>query len=331
MSELHSGASRASGFGLLLAAPVAFLIGLTLYAMLALQTGAQEEFIARDRQAQMRLVGASLTASFDSAARFALALAESTARRPDLAAPLAAGDKAALLSLTQSAYEYLSKQAGVQIYGFHTAEIRYLLRLHRPDLSGDDISGFRPMVVAANKLRRAQSGLEIGIAGLGIRGIALIEQAEKLAGTFEVGLDLRPLIEQVKAATNADIAVVVQPALAGVALDPKLPAYNDLVLALSTDDDLARALLGSGHYRLTRDQLSSTVTLKGQGYALFSQPLVDFSGKQVGAAVALKPHTGREAHRLATELWVAALVGGILAFAVFAVLFRFACTRKGQA
>jgi Double sensory domain of two-component sensor kinase len=331
MSNISSGAYRVSGLGFVLAAPVALLVAAVLYVMLQLQTGAQEEFITRDRQAQMRLVGATLTSTFDQAGKFALALAESTARRPDIATPLAAGDKAKLQALSQGAYDYLSRQAGVQIYGYHSPDIRYLLRMHRPDLGGDDISGFRPMVVAANKLKRAQSGIEIGVAGLGIRGIALIEQGETLLGTMEVGLDLRPLIESVKSSTNADIAVVLAPAMSGIALDPKLSVFGDLALALSSDDDLAKALLKSGQFRITKDIQVSSVVVDGRPYSLIAQPLVDFSGRQVGATVALKPNTGREGHRIATELWVAALVGGILAYMAFAVLFRFACMRKDEA
>lgn len=328
MSEVKTGSAHFSGLGFLLAAPVALVIAATLYAMLALQTGAQEDFIERDRQTQMRLVGASLTAAFDQAGKFALSLAESTARRPDIAAPLEALDKAKLQALSQQAYEYLAKQAGVQIYGYHSPDIRYLLRMHRPDLSGDDISGFRPMVVAANKLKRAQSGVEIGIAGIGIRGIAPVERGEKALGTMEVGLDMKPIIEGVKSTTNADVAVVIVPALAGVALDAKLPTIGGVTLALSTDDDLATALLKSGTLRITKDVQVSSMVIEGRPFSMIVTPLVDFSGKQVGGTIALKPYSGREAHRIATELWVAALVGAILAYAAFAVLFRFACTRR---
>lgn len=330
MSDVKTSAARMSGLGLGLAFPVALVIAATLYAMLSLQTGAQDEFLNRDRQAQMRLVGASLTASFDQAGKFALSLAESTARRPDIAAPLETGDRARLQALSQGAYDYLSKQAGVQIYGFHSSDIRYLLRMHRPDLSGDDISGFRPMVVAANKLKRAQSGVEIGVAGLGIRGIALVENKDKHVGTMEVGLDLKPIIETVKSTTNADVAVVVAPALAGIALDSKLPVFGDVTLALSTDDDLAKDLLRTG-FHISRDIQISSMTLGGRPFSVIATPLVDFSGKQVGSTVALKAYSGREGHRIATELWVAAIVGGILAFALFAVLFRFACTRRSAA
>lgn len=328
MSDVKTGTARIPGLGFLLAAPVALVIGATLYAMLALQNGAQEEFVVRDRHAQMRLVGASITAAFDQAGKFALSLAESTARRPDVAAPLEAGDRAKLQALSQGAYDYLAKQAGVQIYGYHSPDIRYLLRMHRPDLSGDDISGFRPMVVAANKLRRAQSGVEIGVAGIGIRGIALVEKGEKLLGTMEVGLDIKPIVETVKSTTNADVAVVVVPGLAGVALDPKLPTNNGMTLALSTDDDLARALLKGVMLRITKEIQVLSIAVEGRSYSMISIPLVDFSGKQVGATIALKPYSERETHRIATELWVSAIVGGILAYAVFAVLFSFACTRR---
>lgn len=307
-----------------LPASVALVITALLLAMLGLQDMEQEAFAARDRKAQMRLIAGTLTSAIDQAGKFALALAETTARRADVASALAAGDRPRLQALSQAGYDFLSRQAGVQIYGYHTRDLRYLLRMHRLETANDDISGFRPMVVAANRSRRAQTGVEIGIAGIGIRGIAPVQHDSGLAGTMEIGLDLRPILDMVKASTNADLAVVIAPSMSGVALDPKLPAYGDLTLALSTDDALFGALLGKHGIRVTRDTQIATQTIGTRTVSIISQPLVDFSGRLVGMTVMLKQAHEAEARRMRTELWVLALCGGILAYIAFAVLLRFA-------
>lgn len=316
----------------LIALAVAAILAIVLGAMLLLQDQSRDAVTRRDREAQMRLTAGALTSAFDQAGKFALSLAEMTARRPDIAAALDAGDKKKLQALSQNTYDYLARQAGVQIYGYHSREIRYLLRMHRPETSGDDISGFRPMVVAANRLQRPQSGLEIGIAGIGIRGIALLNHADGnaapvFAGTMEVGLDTRPILDLVKASTNADLAILIAPSMTGVALDPKLPVFGDLALAVSTDDALLTAFLKSGLLKATRGVEIREAVVEGRNHAFITQPLIDFSGKLVGIAVAIREVSVADSRRIGTELLVTALVGLILAHIAFAVLTRMALAK----
>lgn len=314
------------------AAPIALAVTVVIVAAFAgmiwlLQTSLNEVG-SRDRAAQMRLVSGALDSAFDQVGKFALALAETTVRRADIGAALAAGDRATLLRLTQAPYDYLKRQAGIQIYGFHSADIRYLLRMHKLETFNDDISGFRQMVVAANRSKRPQTGVEIGIAGIGVRGVAVVNHNDVFAGTMEVGLDIQPILDQVKAATNADIAVVIVPSMSGVALDEKMPRFGDLNLAMSTDDDLFTALLKTSQVRPTRDVQIGEQRIGARTYGMVTKPLVDFSGKLVGMTIALKEDTSATSRRVSTELWVVAACGGILAFVVFAVLFHTCFPRR---
>lgn len=300
----------------------ALVIAALFGAMLWHQHESLDVVNRRDSAAQLRLVGTLLGNAFDQAGRFSLSLAESFARNAEIRAALAEADRGRLQMLSREPYEFLSRQAGVQIFGYHTKDLRYLLRMHRPETHGDDISAFRAMIVAANRLRRAQTGVEIGIAGIGIRGVALVEKERDLLGTMEVGLDIRPIIEAVKTSTNAEIAVVAMPSLAGVALDPKLPAIGDFTLMASTNDALFSTYLRAYPGKPVRDVEIAARYLDGQSYGVMVQPLVDFSGKLVGLTLVLKAEPSAGARRLSTELWVLALVGGILAYIAFAVLAR---------
>lgn len=300
----------------------ALLLACILGTMLWHQHRSVEQVASRSREEQMRLVGTLLGSSFDQAGKFSLSLAESFARNAEIRDALAAEDRARLQALSQDAYQYLSRQANVQIFGFHDKELRYLLRMHRPDQHGDDISAFRAMIVAANRLRRPQTGIEIGIAGIGIRGVALVQRGSEFFGTMEVGLDIRPLIELVKTATNSEIAVVAAASLTGVALDPKLPAVGGLSIMASTDDQLFLNLLRDRGTQPQRDIEFGRRRIGERSYAFMSQPLVDFSGKLVGTVLMLKEETRSDWRRLNTELWVIALCGGILAFVGFLVLSR---------
>jgi hypothetical protein len=311
----------------LIAAAVSLVIVAAFAGMLWLLHGSLGDVNSRDRMIQMRLISGTLAGAFDQAGKFALALAETTARRADIGAALADKDRAALQRLSQGPYDYLRQQAGIQIFGFHGKDIRYLLRMHRPETFDDDISAFRSMVVAANRTGRAQTGLEIGIAGIGVRGIAVVNHGDAMVGTMEVGLDIRPILDLVKTSTNADIAVVVVPSMSGVALDDKTPRFGDLNLVMSTDDRLFAALLTGSRIGPTRDIDIKEQRIDGRTYDMVTQPLVDFSGRLVGMTIALKDGAQSDARRIGTDLWVMALCGGILAYVAFAVLFGAAMAR----
>lgn len=333
-ANIHSVSSSAAGRGLIggsagrIALAVTAVIVAAFAAMIWLLQASLNEVGSRDRAAQMRLVGGALDSAFDQVGKFALALAETTARRADIGAALAASDRATLQQLSQAPYDYLKRQAGIQIYGFHSADIRYLLRMHKLESFNDDISGFRQMVVAANRSKRPQTGVEIGIAGIGVRGVAVVSHSNGFVGTMEVGLDIQPILDQVKATTNADIAVVIVPSMSGVALDEKMPRFGDLNLAMSTDDDLFAALLRTSQVRPTRDIQIGDRRIGARTYSMATQPLVDFSGRLVGMTIALKEDTATASRRVGTELWVIAACGGILAFVVFAVLFHTSFPRR---
>lgn len=300
--------------------PPALLIALILGAMLWHQLDSLRRTAERDREVQMRLVGSLLGSNFDQATKFSLSLAETFARNPQIREALAAADRARLEALSKDAFQYLNRQASVQIFGYHSPDLRYLLRMHRPDQHGDDISSFRAMIVAANRLRRAQTGVEIGIAGIGIRGVTPIEQAGELVGTVEAGLDIRPLLDLVKTSTNTEIAVVAAHSLSGVALDPKLPTIGDLTVMASTNEALFASFLRAHPAKPLRDVEIATRRLDGRLYGVMAQPLVDFSGRLIGMTIILKEEQISDGRRLTTELWVLALCGGIVAFVGFLVL-----------
>jgi hypothetical protein len=314
-----------------IALTVAAAIALAFTGMLWLLQVSQNAVDSRDRAAQMTLIGGALTSAFDQAGKFAIALAETVARREAIGTALAAGDRDALQRLSQGTYDYLKRQSGVQIFGFHSSDIRYLLRMHKVESFGDDISGFRAMVVAANKSRRAQTGLEIGIAGIGVRGVAVVDRGSEFVGTMEVGVDVKPILDLVKASTNADIAVIIVPSMSGVALDDKMPRFGDLNLAMSTDDDLFAALLKNGTIRATRDVQIAEQQIGKRAYNMVTQPLVDFSGRLVGMTIAVTEDKRAASRRVQIELWVIAGCGSILAYVVFAVLFHTALRRRRSA
>lgn len=301
------------------------VIALTLGLMLVLTQRAQEDLREQDRTTEMQAISKAITVSMDRAAQFALAQAEALARQSALLPLLQAEDREALLTRSRATYDYLKTQAGVSVFGFHTADMRYLLRVHKLDAFNDDISKLRPMVLAANKSRQPQAGLEMGVSGIvGVRGVAVMQEGSRLIGTAEVGVDLQPLLEEVKTSTNADVAVVISTALSGFTpgKDSKQSLFGDLMLSSATDASLFSRLLREDRIRPSREVVQSELSLDGRRHAMVVQPLVDYSGRMIGAVVALRDRSERDAliQRSRVELWVVALCGGLLAWVVLRVL-----------
>ena len=298
----------------------ALVVAATLGAMVHFAVAARQETAADDRVARMRAIGQAVTSAVDQAGRFAQAQAETMARRDDVAAALAAGDRGRLAALSVAPWTYLQDQAGVTVFGYHSADLRYLLRVHKPESHGDDISRARPMVLAANKSGRGQVGVEIGVTGIvGVRGIAVVRDGGTFAGTMEVGLDLQPILDQIKTVTNADLAVVLSRSLAGLTGAADAP---DLVVSSTTDQARFAAQMRAGRLAIAREAEVADAGIDGVAGALLRQPLVDYSGRLVGNVVALAtfPDQAAEERRLRTDLTVVAVVGGILAFVLFSVV-----------
>lgn len=308
-------------------AVAAAVIAATFAVMLVLLFATQEEVLRRDREAQMRSVGQMLGSAFDEASRFALSHAEAIGRRAAVRKAFAEADRDELLALSKPTWDYLKAQAGVQIFGYHGADLKYFLRVHRPDGPIDDISRGRPMVLAANRTGRAQSGLEIGTTGIvGARGIAALREGDGLIGTMEVGLDLDPILERIKTLTNAEIAVVLGLSLTGLPEQGRAPgsgpAVGDLIVAAATDEGRFVAMAREGRLALSRELVVRDTVVDGRATTMLVQPLVDFSGRLIGDVVATRafPEHQAEIRRIRTELTVTAVVGAILAFVALAVL-----------
>src|SRR5262249_37713629 len=80
-----------------------------------------------------------------------------------------------------------------------------------PATFGDDLTRFRPMVVAVNREQTARKGLAIARNGPAIFGVAPIRDMQgKYVGSFEFGLEFGPLLDALKAAYNLDVALFVE-------------------------------------------------------------------------------------------------------------------------
>ncbi len=128
------------------------------------------------------------------------------AAMPDAQRAFAVRDRDALAAMLLPAFSAVSQT--VEQFQFHLPPATSFLRLHMPKKFGDDLSSFRHTVVQANETAKPITGLERGVAGLGIRAVQPVALDGRHLGTVEFGMDFGDdLVQQFKAMFGIDLAI----------------------------------------------------------------------------------------------------------------------------
>ncbi len=229
---------------------------------------------------------------------FAVALAIESAQTPEIAKAFAEQDRARLQLLTYPSYQELNERFDIPQYQFHLAPAISFLRLHNLEAYGDDLSAFRSTVLKANEENRVVSGIEVGRAGLGIRGVSPVEYEGKPIGTVEFGLNLdKKLLETLKEEYGYDFQISISKEVAKIStlVAPEeyadISSENILILAstldspyLSGDDIYTQVLQG-------KEGIIEYKSINGRDYAIYTTPIIDFSGKVIGTLDIISDHT----------------------------------------
>lgn len=140
-------------------------------------------------EAQLEAEAVGIEGSIQAEARRAASMARLAAALPPVGEAMAAGDRDALAAIMVPAFEAVSAE-GVGQFQFHLPPATSFLRVHQPERFGDDLSSFRKTVVETNARRQTVSGIEVGVAGLGIRGVQPVFNGARHLGSVEMGLQM---------------------------------------------------------------------------------------------------------------------------------------------
>jgi PAS domain S-box-containing protein len=163
-----------------------FLAFFGTFLLVGLAIRSQNEIIRH--QEQERLLGyyRSFQHHMLLEGRWAVSLASNFARNPEVARALADRDRLRLIRLCYPAYLFMKKHYGVSQFNFHTLPPRMFVRLHRLYEFGDNLS-YRETIEDAINTSEETFGLEKGLTGYGIRGVAPVFYKGELVGTSEIG------------------------------------------------------------------------------------------------------------------------------------------------
>ena len=161
------------------------------------------------------------------------------------------------------------------------------------DGQGEDLSGFRQMVLVANRTGEPQRGMEIGRRGLSIRAVYPVKDDEGLIGSFEIGLSFSSVLSQTKINTGFDAGVFIDDKLMTEVAKLQPRPDNERIIGgyqavEVTDWAVLKPLLSPAIFAKARDVAVDLITINGNDYGLVLVPVLDYKGERIGAVVAVR-------------------------------------------
>lgn len=109
----------------------------------------------------------------------------------ELIAAIKSKNRPKILEITAPTYAKLrANNPYLEIMHFHTPDTHSLLRLHKPEVFGDDLSRLRPLIKKTNETHEKNVGLEVGKYGISHRvALPIFDHTHAYLGTLEFGIN----------------------------------------------------------------------------------------------------------------------------------------------
>ena len=249
---------------------------------------------------QFESVEAIITTALRGAEDRALARAQMIADLPSTRTIFAGRDDAArdrLLAEYRQMFEVQRDKGGVDQMQFHVPPATSFVRLHSPHLFGDDLTAFRPLVVAVNRDQIARKAAAIARTGPAMFGIVPVyDLSQRHIGTFEVGIDFGPLLDGLKADHNLELALLIaeEPLRTFGAPEVTAPLLNEhnrvgrFIKTHSTHWELMQQLVTAGEVAALDGTERYARSANGTPFGVVLVPIRNFAGDPVGLVAGAK-------------------------------------------
>ncbi len=163
----------------------------------------------------------------------------------------------------------------------HDADVHSFLRVWKPKKYGDDLSGFRHTIVKVKSTKKPLVAIEIGRAGLVLRGVAPIVYEGKYLGSIEFMQGFNSTVKTLKKEDH-DLIILLKNKFLSVATKLKnAPKLQDYTLAVKENVINPDFFEDLKHVKIDKTD-GFQITDK---YFVVSTPIKDFSGRVVGYAL----------------------------------------------
>ena len=205
----------------------------------------------------------------------------------------------------------------------HDANVHSFLRAWKPSKFGDDLSGFRKTIVKVKQSKQPLVAIELGRAGLVLRGLAPVVEDGKYLGSVEFMQGLNSIVKKAKKELGYDVLILLDNAYLSTAKQLKdMPKVGDYSLAVR-EDVINREYLSE----VTNIQVNKTDEYQiTDNYFNISEPIVDFSGNTVGYALVgqkldiVNSIVSKSESALVQQIFIMAFIDILILFALMIVI-----------
>lgn len=232
-------------------------------------------------------------------------------------------DRELLYQLVLSRHKALQQENNYfQLMHFHLPDGRSFLRVHKPELFGDDLKQVRPIIQEVHKRQEQLTGFEIGRLGAFYRVAQPVYRDGEYIGVLEFGTRVKQLGDTLKKQLQSDVAIYF---LADRWQKATLLNHHEQrqfgKYALITHDDSIYKQLP---YDLDIDQDSQIITIGGKNYIIHSQPVFsDYKGTAIGGILALHDVTSILREKEASIVRILVYFGALLLISFLVLYYSF--------
>ncbi len=262
---------------------------LTIVAMTAIESFLTKRLLDEAKEENYKLMRDVLASVRRGTEEKAVNRAEMIAMTTSVREAFVARNRKELLEEVGPMFKVLDEKYGVNTGQFHVPPGVSFLRLHNPEKHGDDQTSYRPMLTDVNENHVVRQGIMITRTGPAIGGIVPIsDPSGKHVGSFEIGMELPPMLDQIKDAYNIEASVFVEEDLLeevatdlkGDIMSPK-NRVGRYIRFYATHPQLAASLVTDKDIEVS-EPVHFDRTVEGTYWGVQLVPLYTYNGKQVG-------------------------------------------------
>lgn len=240
--------------------------------------------MVKNIEVEMKKIGDSFNLVLDENLNSLKKAVEVIALNQEYAKYVSENNREALLRVLGGYYKNI--KGDIHQFQYHTPDAKTILRFHNPEKFGDDLSSFRKTVVRANQTRQPVVGLEVGVAGPGLRVVYPVFYNGAHVGSVEFGGEINALLNKIQKQNKISYAVAI-----------KEEAFK---LAKRKDSEKDIKKNGLVYYTYQGEDIKDIIekfnqdgflNLKGKKYYASTVPLIDFSGANIGYILVVKDYT----------------------------------------
>ena len=261
----------------------AIIIGIVIMIIISYNStqNIKKEIFHNTKEDLISLFKLKMEAKKDVGITNAISIAQNTA----VIEALKTGDrKIALKALKKLTEEYkkYTKFKNIKIH-IHTSDLHSFLRVWKPNKYGDDLSGFRKTIVWVKEHKKPLVAIELGRAGLVLRGLSPVFDDNRYIGSVEFMQGLNSIAKDLKKQHIYTLIIFNKKYLNIAKFLKSAPEImNNYVMALK------KSAYDESFYNDLKNKTLQKI-IKTDKYYCVSIPINDFSGNTVAYAILGKP------------------------------------------